>query len=60
MISTMLTQADKNNKKFTDFSISAAFGVIVSLILLEILPETFEVLNGEIGIIRAIVVIIIL
>lgn len=50
----------KDNKKFTDFSISIAFGVIISLILLEILPETYEVLNGEIGIVRAIIVIIIL
>lgn len=49
----------KNNKTFTDFSISVAFGVIVSLILFEILPETFEVLNGEVGIVRAILVIII-
>lgn len=49
----------KNNKKFTEFSISVAFGVIISLILFEILPETFEVLNGEVGIIRAILVIII-
>lgn len=50
----------KNNKKFTDFSISIAFGVIISLILFELLPETFEVLNGEIGVVRTIFVIIIL
>lgn len=50
----------KDNKKFTDFSISIAFGVIISLILLEILPETFEILNSEIGITRTIIVIIIL
>lgn len=49
-----------NNKKITDFSISIAFGVIVSLILFEILPETFEVLNAEIGTFRGIIVIIIL
>lgn len=50
----------KDNKKFTDFSISIAFGVIISLILFEILPETFEILNGEVGIIRTIFAIIIL
>ena len=50
----------KNNNKFTDFSISIAFGVIISLILFEILPETYEILNGEIGITRTIFVIIIL
>ena len=50
----------KNNKKFTDFSISVAFGVIISLIIFEILPETYEILNGEIGVLRSILVIIIL
>ena len=50
----------KDNKRFTDFSISIAFGVIISLILFELLPETFEVLNGEIGVVRTIIVIIIL
>lgn len=50
----------KKNKRFTDFSISIAFGVIVSLILFEILPETYEVLNGQIGMIRTIITIIIL
>lgn len=50
----------KNNKKITNFSISVAFGVIISLILLEILPETFEVLNEQVGIIRSILAIIIL
>lgn len=50
----------KNNKKFTDFSISMAFGVIISLILFELLPETYEILNDEIGFTRSIIVIIIL
>ena len=50
----------KDNKKLTDFSISIAFGVIISLILFEILPETYEILSGEIGTLRGIVVIIIL
>ena len=50
----------KNNKKITDFSVSIAFGVITSLILFEILPETFKTLNEEIGVLRSILVIIIL
>lgn len=50
----------RNNKKFSDFTISVAFGVIISLILLEILPESFEILTGEIGIIRGIFSIIVL
>lgn len=50
----------KNNKKFNDFSISIAFGVIISLILFELIPETYEILNVEIGSSRSIIVIIIL
>ncbi len=50
----------ESNKKFTDFSISMAFGVIISLIILEIIPESFEILNNQLGIIRAILAIIIL
>lgn len=49
-----------NNKKITDFSISIAFGVIISLILFEILPETYEILNDELGTLKGILVIIIL
>lgn len=50
----------KNNKKFTDFSICVAFGVIIGLIIFEITPEAFETLNGELGNIRAILSIIVL
>ena len=47
----------KKDSKLTDFSISIAFGVIISLIIIEILPETFELLYEEMGIIRSILVI---
>ena len=50
----------KNNKRFTDFSISLAFGVIIALILFEILPEAYEVLRGELSLFRTILCIIIL
>ena len=50
----------KDNKKFTDFTISIAFGVIISLVILEILPECFEILSGEVGIVRGILAIIVL
>ena len=49
-----------NNKKFIDFSISMAFGVLVVLSILEILPEAYEILNGEIGSVRSIIAIILL
>lgn len=60
LLGTFIGLNYKNNKKFTDFSISIAFGVIIGLIILEILPETFEILNNEIGIFRSILAIIIL
>ncbi len=60
LLGSLISIFYKNNKKFTDFSISIAFGVIVGLIILEILPETFEVLNEEIGVIRSIASIVIL
>lgn len=50
----------KDNNKFTDFSISVAFGVIISLILLEILPESYEILSEQVGVFRGILSIIIL
>ena len=50
----------KNNKKITDFSISIAFGVIISLILFEIFPETYEILSEEIGNFRGVMVVIVL
>lgn len=49
-----------NNKKVTDFVISLAFGVIISLSLIEILPESFKILSGEIGLTRGILAIIVL
>ena len=50
----------KDNKRFTDFSISLAFGVILALIFLELIPETYEVLRGELSLFRTISCIIIL
>ena len=50
----------KNNKKVTDFIISLAFGVIISLSIFEILPESIEILKEQIGIVRGILAIIVL
>ena len=50
----------KDNKRFTDFSISLAFGVIIALILFEVLPETYEILRSELNLFRTISCIIIL
>ena len=50
----------KSNKKLTDFSISMAFGVIIFLIIFSLIPETFEVLNEEVGTTRTILSMIVL
>lgn len=50
----------KNNKKFTDFSISIAFGVIIGLVILELIPEAFEILESSLGIFRSILAVIVL
>ncbi len=36
----------KNNEKFTLFSISLAFGVMTMLIIIDLLPEAYEVINS--------------
>lgn len=48
----------KDNKKLTDFSISMAFGVIISLIILELIPETYEILSNQLSTFRTILLII--
>lgn len=50
----------KENKKITDFSISVAFGVIIGLIVFEILPESYKILNEEVGMVRGILAVIVL
>lgn len=60
IIGTILGINNKNNKKITDLSISVAFGVIISLILFDLIPESYEILNEQIGTFRSICAIIIL
>ena len=60
LIGNVFANKFKDNKRFTDFSISLAFGVIIGLILFEILPETYEILKGELNLFRTISAIIIL
>ena len=48
-----------NNKKFVDFSISMAFGVMIMLGLLELLPESYEIISEQIKTPYNIIVLII-
>ena len=59
-IGSLFATKFKNNKRFTDFSISLAFGVILALILFELLPEVYEILNNELNVVKTILCIIII
>lgn len=58
LIGTLIAFLLKNNKKLTDFSISMAAGVMSTLLIIELIPESFELLN-EIGTIKSIIIVII-
>ena len=60
LIGTLFASKFNDNKRFTDFSISLAFGVMLALIILELVPETYEVLRGELSLFKTIACIIIL
>lgn len=60
IIGSALGIYSKDNKRAIDMSVSIAFGVIIGLIILEVLPETYEILSEELGVFRTIVSIVIL
>lgn len=47
MLGALIVFLSKNNEKFVHFSISVAFGVILSLIVLELVPEILEIFNEK-------------
>ena len=50
----------KNNKKIVDFSISIGFGVLFALIILELIPETLELIQTKFMVIGSIIIVIVL
>lgn len=50
----------KNNKKIVDFSISIGFGVLFALIILELIPETLELIQTKFMVIGSIITVIVL
>ena len=46
LLGSLIVLTTKNNKKIVNFSISIGFGVLSSLILLELIPETLELTNN--------------
>ena len=47
LIGTLIVFFTKNNNKFIKFSISMAFGVMISLAIVELMPEAFELLESQ-------------
>lgn len=47
MFGTLIVFCTKNNDKIIQFSISTAFGVMVTLIILELLPESLELIGEK-------------
>ena len=45
LIGTAIVKLTKNNDNFVHFSIGMALGVIGTLIFMELLPESFELLH---------------
>ncbi len=47
LVGTILGSVLKNNKKFIDISIGLALGVMILLLILDIVPEAYELLNDR-------------
>ena len=60
LVGTIVGISLKNNKKIIDFSISIAFGVLIALIAVELIPEILEIIINTIGKERGIIIVAIL
>ncbi len=49
----------KNNKKIVDFSVSVGFGVLLTLILLELIPENLELIQTKFMLVGSIVTVLV-
>ena len=49
VVGSLLVILSKNNKKFIDASICLAFGVMIALGILELLPESYELITAHIN-----------
>lgn len=56
LLGSILGIVFKHNKKITDFSISIAFGVIITLIAIELIPEILEISLEYLGVWKGILI----
>ena len=59
LIGTIIAYILKNSKKLTEFSISLATGVMGALLVIELIPESIELLKESYSITKSILIIII-
>lgn len=59
-IGSLIIFFTKNNKKIVDFSISIGFGVLFALIILELIPETLELIQTKFMVVGSILAVLIL
>ena len=60
LIGTFIVFLLKNNQKLTNFSISMATGVMITLLLFEIIPEALSLLSETFPFLTNIIIVIIL
>lgn len=58
LLGSIIVILTKNSKKLIDFSISIGFGVLFTLIIIEILPESIELINTKYELLPSILVLI--
>lgn len=58
VIGIILGNKLKNNKKFVDLSIGLAFGVLVLLMIMDVIPEALELLNDSVKTVSYVILII--
>lgn len=58
LVGSLIIFFTKNNKKIIDFSISVGFGVLFALILLELIPETIELIQTKYSVVTTIFIVI--
>lgn len=60
LLGSIIVILTNNSKKIVDFSISIGFGVLFTLILMELLPESIELINTKYELLPSILILIIL
>ncbi len=60
VLGSFIVFVTKNNDRFINFSLSLAFGVMISLVILELIPESYELIGEEFNHLQTIMIVIIL